>query len=97
MSMISEQVKELRSFSEACKVMERHHIAKSLEEAADTIESLSAKLADMERSAEDCGGGWIPCSEPPKHNNEVLIFNGKSYSVGYYNGKAWVNAIHPVE
>lgn len=42
-------------------------------------------------------GGWIPCSEPPKHNREVLIFNGKSYSVGYYDGKAWVNAIHPVE
>lgn len=42
-------------------------------------------------------GGWIPCSEPPKHDKEVLIFNGKSYSVGYYDGKAWVNAIHPVE
>lgn len=42
-------------------------------------------------------GGWIPCNEPPKHNREVLIFNGKSYSVGYYNGKTWVNAIHPVE
>lgn len=42
-------------------------------------------------------GEWIPCSEPPKHNNEVLIFNGKSYSVGYYDGKTWVNAIHPVE
>lgn len=42
-------------------------------------------------------GGWIPCSEPPKHNREVLIFNGKLYSVGYYDGKTWVNAIHPVE
>lgn len=42
-------------------------------------------------------GGWIPCSDPPKHNKEVLIFNGKSYSVGYYDGKTWVNAIHPVE
>lgn len=42
-------------------------------------------------------GGWIPCSEPPRHDREVLIFNGKSYSVGYYDGKTWVNAIHPVE
>lgn len=42
-------------------------------------------------------GGWIPCSEPPKHNREVLVFNGESYSVGYYDGKAWVNAIRPVE
>lgn len=43
--------------------MERHHIAKSLEEAADTIESLSAKVEDMERSAADCGGGWIYCGD----------------------------------
>lgn len=42
-------------------------------------------------------GEWIPCSEPPKHDKEVLIFNGKSYSVGYYDGKTWINAIHPVE
>ena len=42
-------------------------------------------------------GEWIPCSDPPRHSNEVLIFNGKSYSVGYYDGKTWVNAIHPVE
>lgn len=42
-------------------------------------------------------GEWVPCSEPPKHPNEVLIFNGKSYSVGYYDGKTWVNTIHPVE
>lgn len=40
---------------------------------------------------------WIKCSELPEHSNEVLIFNGKSYSVGYYDGKSWVNAIHPVE
>lgn len=42
-------------------------------------------------------GEWVPCSEPPKYRNEVLIFNGKSYSVGYYDGKTWVNTIHPVE
>lgn len=42
-------------------------------------------------------GAWTPCSDPPKHEREVLIFNGKSYSVGYYDGKTWVNAIHPIE
>lgn len=42
-------------------------------------------------------GVWIPCSEPPKHDKEVLIFNGKSYYVGYYDGKTWVNVIRPVE
>ena len=91
---ISEQVKELKwyaSYQECKKAQELMY------NAADTIESLSAKLqaANMERSA-DCGG-WIPCSEPPKDDREVLIFNGKSYSVGHYNGKTWINAIHPVE
>lgn len=97
---ISEQVKELRETANKCKIGAYVCITNLLgvmNEAADTIESLSEKLADMERPAEDCGGGWIPCSEPPKHNNEVLIFNGKSYSVGYYDGKTWVNTIHPVE
>lgn len=42
-------------------------------------------------------GEWISCSEPPKDDKEVLIFNGKSYSVGYYDGKTWVNAIHPIK
>lgn len=46
--------------------------------------------------AADCGG-WIPCSDPPKHTNEVLIFKGESYSVGYYDKGTWINAIHPVE
>lgn len=92
---ISEQVNDLREY-EQCKAFPQT-TRKIFKEAADTIESLSTKLAYMERSAEDCGGGWIPCSEPPKHNKEVLIFNGKSYSVGYYDGKTWVNAIHPVE
>lgn len=61
--------------------------------AADTIETLSSKLEteNMDR------GKWILCSNPLSHTNEVLIFNGKSYSVGYYDGKEWINAIHPVE
>ncbi len=42
-------------------------------------------------------GGWIPCIEPPKDDKQVLIFNGKSYSVGYYDGKTWVNATHPIK
>ena len=94
---ISEQVRRLRKEAKFHKDKGIYLYA-LLKEAADTIESLSAKLqaANMERSA-DCGGGWIPCSEPPKDDREVLIFNGKSYSVGYYDGKTWINAIHPVE
>ena len=81
MRMISEQVKELRELADCYYGEIRNHVS-TITEAADTIECLIK---------------WNPCSEPPKHSNEVLIFNGKSYSVGYYDGKTWVNAIHPVE
>lgn len=52
MSMISEQVKELRIAEETCKQMGREGIAKFLRQAANTIETLSAKLAEenMDRS-----------------------------------------------
>ena len=53
---ISEQVKELRKaakwFDGACFP----EGVKLANQAADTIESHSAKLADMKRSAEDCCG-----------------------------------------
>ena len=42
---ISEQVKELRIVA----VYKEHSLKMLLEQAADTIEALSAKLADMER------------------------------------------------
>lgn len=66
---ISEQVKELREFGCFGTVKQ------AMLEAADTIEVLCAKLADMERSAEDCGGGWIPCSvdHMPHRGSAVLI------------------------
>ena len=64
MSMISEQVKELREFGRNRKldVFSYDEINQVLLKAADTIESLSAKLADMERSAKECGG-WIYCGD----------------------------------
>ena len=68
MSMISELVKELRECVEECDNplydMKMKWIAKLMYQAADTIESLSAKLQadNMERSA-DCGGGWIYCGD----------------------------------
>lgn len=60
---ISEQVKELRELADGYKMADRPLAANTIYQAADTIESLSAKLADMERSAEDCGGGWIYCGD----------------------------------
>lgn len=75
MSMISEQVKELRKLADDMEkyvgLTPKPHI---LREVADTIESLSAKLqaANMEQSA-DCGG-WIPCKErlPEKEAKEYI-------------------------
>ena len=60
MSMISELVDTLRTLS---GLQNKQHHERIINRAADTIEALSAKLADMERSAEDCGGGWIIASE----------------------------------
>lgn len=65
-SMISEQVKELREVAEMYEGLDGGDI---LREAADTIESLSAKLKDMERSTEDCGG-WIPCKNKPERKRD---------------------------
>lgn len=65
MSMISEQVKKLRKaakwFESACFP----EAVKLVDEAADTIESLSAKLAatNMERSESYCNDGWIYCGD----------------------------------
>ena len=69
---ISEQVKELRIAGGTCIGMGKELIARFLLEAADTIEALSAKLADMGRSAEDCGGGWIKCDKDNLPDKEVL-------------------------
>lgn len=101
MSMISEQVKELRNKADifeqsGCAV---DGIVRAFRQAADTIESLSAKLqaANMERSAEDCGG-WIKCKvRLPEEGHEVLLQDyygnreigrfghNKDYQEGFYS------------
>ncbi len=74
---ISEQVKELREKANYINEMGTTYpsVIRLLNEAADTIESLSAKLADMERSVEDCGSGWIICNK---------------YNLPKEKGKYWV-------
>lgn len=72
MSMISEQVKELREIASEFDLDDKEELSNMINEAADTIESLSAKLADMERSAEDCGGGWIECESGKLPDKEVI-------------------------
>lgn len=63
---ISEQVKELRYSADVFNTVgsawelnraDAKKLQTMLRESADTIESLSAKLADMERKSEDCGDG----------------------------------------
>lgn len=60
---ISEQVKALRELANDVWLNSNEKFGIKINQAADTIESLSANLADMERSAEDCGGGWIYCGD----------------------------------
>lgn len=73
MSMISEQVKELRDCVRRWQNFESVSSSepfKLLSQAADTIEALSAKLqaANM-----DNGSGWIACEDAlPEDGQEVL-------------------------
>lgn len=83
MSMLSEQVKELRTFGamSVIDMIEPDILRKQLNQAADTIESLSAKLAaaNMERSDGYYGGGWISCENgnhmPEEHEDFRDIFD----------------------
>ena len=73
MSMISEQVKKLRDKAFAYGYTSNSETESLLLQAANTIESLSAKLRaeNMERSAEDCGG-WIECESGKLPDKEVI-------------------------
>ena len=61
MSPISKQINDLRAYAKDRK----GELAKLVSDAADTIETLSAKLsaANMERSSQYYHGGWIPIDE----------------------------------
>lgn len=70
MSMISEQVEELKWYA---SYQDCEKAKKMMYQAASTIEALFAKLqaANMERSAEDCGG-WIECESGKLPDKEVI-------------------------
>lgn len=78
MSAISEQINELRRLADI-PLYERHEHAYemvvAMSEAADTIESLSAKLEEnIEQSAAHYGSGWILCGDRmPEDGRKVLI------------------------
>lgn len=75
---ISEQINELRISA----VYKEHSLKMLLEQAADTIEALSAKL-----QAANCGG-LIPCKERlPQKDETVLIDTGIGYfEIATYSG-----------
>lgn len=72
MSMISEQVKQLKAEAEWLENDQEKRLGSILRQAADTIEALSAKLA--------ANSGWIPCSERlPENGQKVLVsINGET-------------------
>lgn len=75
MSMIEQQVKELRNVSSWYKDRNSYLLG-ILSKAADTIEALSAKLAaaNMKRSDRYYGGGWIACEDRlPNEEGEYLV------------------------
>lgn len=80
MSMLSEQVKELKEMANNTKwatfgECTRKIYESALRQAADTIEALSAKLAaaNMERSDRYYNGGWILCKDRlPEEGQRVL-------------------------
>lgn len=84
---ISEQVKELRGLATETRCLYDDDLHDALIYAADTIEALSAKLTDMERSAEDCGGGWIPCKERlPEEKINPVTDDFYEYEVTFKQG-----------
>lgn len=83
MSMISEQVKKLRTIANHLAIGHGMSISMAIElfkEAADTIEKLSTKLqsANMERSAAYYGGEWIACEDrlPEEHDSMFAKLKG---------------------
>ena len=76
MSLITEQVCELREFSKKIWGASINEVKDLMVKAADTIEELSKKLAavNMERSTAFRNGGWIPAEErTPENPDEIVL------------------------
>ena len=84
MSTISKQVKILRECTEECNNplydMKMKRIAKLMNEAANTIEELSAELTTanvelkLRRRSIDCDGEWIYCGDKDHFSNESRAY-----------------------
>ena len=83
MSMITELVKRLKNFANEYAFADTDTM-EVLNDAADVIEELSAKLqaANMERSSQYYNGGWIPVSERLPEVGECKMY---LITVAHYN------------
>ena len=96
MSLTTKQIDELRAYAAERK----GELAKMIADAADTIETLSAKLhaSQMERSSQYYHGGWIPCSERlPEEAYPVIVTWKNDDPASYYQyilGKHYIGAAH---
>lgn len=112
MSMISEQVKKIRNVAKCVYLATDKEVAddisSTLNQAADTIEALSAKLqaANMENS-----GGWILCEDRLPITSEYMeleptpymkrleiayISDTVEYLIGFYDGNKWMDKHHNI-
>lgn len=112
MSIISEQVRELRYKADIYNTVgstwelnraEAKILQILLRKAADTIEALSEKLAK--------NGGWISCSERLPETSEYMEFaptpymkrieiaymtDTVEYLIGFYDGSKWMDKHHNI-
>lgn len=90
MSLISKQIDELRAYAKDRK----GELARLINNAADTIEVLSAKLyaSNMERSSQYYNDGWIPVDDRlPENNDVVLISHKNGVTKAWWNGRFWTS------
>ena len=97
MSNIKEQIRKLRGLAEGYARCQLWNVADNFKEAADTIESLYAKLqsANMERSTAYYNGGWIPCGERLPECNGEYICTQENHSLS--SGKVVSKSVEMVE
>ena len=94
MSLTTKQIDELRAYAKDRK----GELAKLINDAADTIEVMSAKLhaSQMERSSQYYHGGWIPCSETVDIPDHEIMACDKYGEImfGYlaYEDEQWICA-----
>ena len=83
--MIEQQLKEIRDMASVLRDEKRYAAEEIMRQAADTIETLSTKLAaaNMERSDRYYGGGWIYDRVPTKE--ECGRWRGKFLVTVYAN------------